>query len=120
MKTFLYKNILFKLGKNKIDNDLLLQISIKENLDYIWFHLDTFSSGFVIMCETIDNLKRVHGFDSNEISDILKYGGKLCLNNTKYRHLKNIYVIYSPLHKIKTTQMQGCVVVLGKKKLILI
>ena len=120
MKTFIYKNIVFKIGKNKIENDVLLQISIKENLHYIWFHLDSFSSGFVIMYETIDNLKRVHGFHANEISDILMYGAKLCLDNTKYRDLKNIYVIYSPLHKIKTTQTQGSVIVLGKKKLILI
>ena len=80
---FIYKNILFKVGKNKIDNDLLLQISIKKNLDYIWFHLDSFSSGFVIMCETIDNLKHVYNFDNNDISDILMYGAKLCLDNTK-------------------------------------
>ena len=118
MKTIVYKSITFKIGKDRIDNDMLLQLSIKENLDYLWFHLNSFSSGFVIMCETIDNLKRVHNFSDSDTDDILRYGAKLCLENTKYRNLENIYVIYSPLHKIKKTETPGCVIVLGKKNLI--
>lgn len=118
MKISIYKDIVFKIGTNKTENSVLLNLANSENQHYIWFHLNSFASCFVIMYETIDNLKRVHNFDNNEINDILTYGAKLCLENTKYRNLRDIYVVYCPLHKIKTTTIEGCVIVTGKKKLI--
>jgi hypothetical protein len=70
------------------------------------------------MYETIDNLKRVHNYSIVEINNILLHGARLCLENTKYRNLSDIYVVYCPIKKLKTTDIEGCVIVTGKKKLI--
>tara|TARA_Y100000389_G_scaffold190633_1_gene215684 strand:+ start:49 stop:411 length:363 start_codon:yes stop_codon:yes gene_type:complete len=118
MKISNYKDIVFKIGTNKTENSVLHNLANIENQDYIWFHLNSFSSGFVIMYETIDNLKQVHNFSIDEINDILLYGAKLCLENTKYRNLRDIYVVYCPIKKLKTTTIEGCVIVSGKKNLI--
>ena len=79
------------------------------HLNFFFYILETYH--YCYFSTYIYNLRRIC---VHMIIKYLRYFQVMRLN--KY----NTYVIYSLLHKIKTTQTQGCVVVLGKKKLILI
>ena len=47
MKIEEYEDTVFKVGKNSKENWELL----KENRNYMWFHLESFSSCYVICCD---------------------------------------------------------------------
>ena len=84
MKTIEYKNILFYIGQNAQDNWDILEHSLKINENYLWFHLNSFPSPYVIMCSTLEDIC------SNDINDIFYYAGDLCKQNSKYKY----YIIY--------------------------
>ena len=86
----------------------------KENDKYIWFHLNSFSSGYVIMCSTVNDI------DKSQLNDYLYYGAELCKNNTKYRNLKNLKIIYITLKKLFLTDTIGEVIISGKNNTITI
>ena len=54
MKTFEFENIKFLLGQNAQENWDILEEAQKINSDYIWFHLNSFPSSYVIMYSTLD------------------------------------------------------------------
>lgn len=111
-----YKNIKFFIGKNAQENWDLFENSQKINLDYIWFHLNSFPSPYVIMYSTINELKLLHS--QNEIIDILNYGASLCKENSKYKFLNDLKIIYSPLKKLKKGNKIGEIIISGKKSII--
>lgn len=186
MKIVTYKNVLFYIGKNAQENWDLLDFSKKINKKFIWFHLDSFPSGYVIMHSTIEDIKK-HNIcketckvtcevtckvtcdtcdtckvicntclnNNNQeysikcnnfklcnkcnknyqcdncktcneckeksyyenygtIEEYLQYGANLCKENTKYRNLKNIYVIYTSLDKLHKSSFIGEVNINGK------
>ena len=79
-----YNDVSFVLGENSKENwEILDNYSIINN-NYIWFHLNSFPSGYVIMLS--DNIVN---------QDLLNYGALLCKENTKYRNLKNIKICYT-------------------------
>lgn len=108
MKIFNYENVEFVVGENQDDNYNILDKYTRENPDFIWFHLNSFPSGYVIMLETLDNL------DKNHSQNLLNYGANLCKMQTKYKNLKDIYIIYTRLRKLKKTDCVGEVLVTGK------
>jgi len=63
MKKVEYNNITYVIGENAQDNWNILDIYKKENDKYIWFHLNSFSSAYVIMCTTINDI------DKSQIND---------------------------------------------------
>ena len=79
MKKVEYNDITYVIGENAQDNWDILDLYKKENNKYIWFHLNSFSSCYVIMCSTINDI------DKSQINNYLYYGAELCKNNTKYR-----------------------------------
>tara|TARA_Y100000389_G_scaffold42904_1_gene37548 strand:- start:332 stop:649 length:318 start_codon:yes stop_codon:yes gene_type:complete len=68
------------LGVNAKDNWDILDTIDDDN--YYFFHLRSFPSPYVILCEKSPTV--------NEI----KLGAEICKSNSKYRNLKNIYVDY--------------------------
>ena len=95
-----YENITFKVGKNAKENWKLLE----ENQEYIWFHLNSFPSCYVICC------------DENPSKELLLYGAQLCKSNTKYRNLKNVKVNYTKLNNLKKTNEEGSVYIKSNRK----
>ena len=72
MKIINYNDVSFVLGENSKENwEILDNYSIINN-NYIWFHLNSFPSGYVIMLS--DNIVN---------QDLLNYGALLCKENTK-------------------------------------
>jgi hypothetical protein len=116
MKEIIYKNIKYIIGINSKDNWDILDIYNKINKEYIWFHLNSFPSCYVIMCYDIklnnDNL------DKDVIEELLYFGANICKDNTKYKNFINIKICYTELKKLTKTNKVGEVIVSGKKKLL--
>ena len=100
MKEVTYNDIVYKVGKNANENWELLN----ENEDYIWFHLESFPSCYVICC---------HDDPTNEM---ITFGAKLCKENTKYRNFNNIKISYTPLSNLKKAEKVGAVYIKSKRK----
>ncbi len=90
------------LGENAKENFQILKTS---NPNYTWLHLNSFSSGHMI----IESEKTI----PNEILNAAAY---FCLQNTKYRNLKNFSVIYCKVSNIIPTDKVGEIVFKSYKK----
>ena len=100
MKEIIIDDILFKVGQNAQENwDLL---SLDEN--FTWFHLKSFPSCHVII-EKID-----------PTNDDIINGANLCLQNTKYRNLKNIKINYTLIKNIVKSDKIGSVTFKSNRK----
>ena len=64
------------------------------------------------MCCSLDNL------EISQINNYLNFGAELCKNNSKYRNLLNLKIIYTSLKKLTKTDKLGEVIISGKKKII--
>ena len=111
MKIEEFNNVKFILGQNAQENWNIFDEARKENEYYIWFHLNSFPSGYVIMYSTLDNL-------NDNANEYLLFASKLCKNNTKYRNLINLKICYSILKKLEKTKNVGEIIVKGKKNII--
>jgi hypothetical protein len=111
MKFNEYNNVEYYLGENAQDNWDLFEKSKEINENYIWFHLNSFASPYVIMYATMDDIKTMS-------ESYLNYGASLCLENSKYSYLRDTKIIYCELKKLKKGNKVGEIIVSGKKKLI--
>jgi len=111
MKLYELNNIKFYIGENEEDNWDLFEKSKEINKDYIWFHLNSFASPHVIMYASMDNIEKMRDV-------YLNYGASLCLENSKYSHLRDTKIIYSELKKLKKGDKIGEIIISGKKKLL--
>tara|TARA_Y100000389_G_scaffold113691_3_gene110850 strand:- start:14308 stop:14664 length:357 start_codon:yes stop_codon:yes gene_type:complete len=116
MKSYEYKNINFIIGTNAKENWQIFDNFKNINQDYIWFHLNSFPSPYVIMNSTKNNLEEY--YSKNEIKDILEYGAKLCKEYSKYKFLNDLKILYMPLKKLEKTNKIGEVIITGKKNII--
>ena len=100
MKEIIIDDISFKIGQNAQENWELL--SLDEN--FTWFHLKSFPSCHVVI------EKR------DPTQEEIVNGANLCLENTKYRNLKNIKVNYTLLKNIKKADKVGSVHFVSNRK----
>lgn len=112
MRETIYNDIKYVIGQNAKENYNILDQAYKINCDYIWFHLNSFPSCFVIMYSTLYELK------PNNINDYLNYGAYLCKQNTKYRNLADLKICYTQLKKLKKTNKIGEIIISGKRNII--
>lgn len=112
MKKIEYNNIIYIIGENSKDNWNALDLYKKENDQYIWFHLNSFSSAYVIMCSIMSNI------DKSQLNNYLFYGAKLVKNNSRYCNYTNLKIIYTTLNKLSKTNTIGEVFISGKKNII--
>ena len=113
MKTIIYNNIQFVIGQNAQDNWNILDEAYKINNNFIWFHLNSFPSCYVIMYSSIKN-----ELIDNSLNDYLTYGANLCKQHSKYKNLKDIKICYTSLKKLNKTQKIGEVIISGKRNII--
>ena len=109
MKLNEFNLIEYYIGENAKDNWDLFDKSKEINENYIWFHLNSYASPYVIMYATMDDIK-------TNIKSYLNYGASLCLNNSKYSYLRDTKIIYSELKKLKKGNKIGEIIISGKKK----
>ena len=103
-------NIKFYIGQCAEENWLLLDNAMSKNNEFIWFHLNSFPSSYVIMYATL--------LDISNNDEYLMYGDELCKKNSKYKNFNNLKIIYAPIKKLTKGLTLGEVVVTGKKKTI--
>lgn len=113
MREIIFQNIKFIIGQNSQENWDLLDIYSKINNEFIWFHLNSFPSCFVIMCSSLFDISC-----NLEKNILLNYGAELCKKNTKYRNLKDLKICYTSLKKLNKTSKIGEVIISGKKNII--
>ena len=114
MKTNELNNIKYYVGQNARENWQILDTAMSINNNYIWFHLNSFASPYVIMYATLDDLV---GTDIS-ICQYLQYGAELCKANSKYKFMKDIKIMYVSIKKLTKTEKVGEVDVSGKSKII--
>jgi len=112
MKQVIYNEIKYIIGESAQENWNILDNANKINNDFIWFHLNSFPSCFVIMYSNIENLR------DNSLNEYLTYGANLCKQNTKYRNLNDLKICCTSLKKLKKTNKIGEVIISGKKNII--
>ena len=103
MRETIYNDIKYVIGQNAKENYNILDQAYKINCDYIWFHLNSFPSCFVIMYSTLYELK------PNNINDYLNYGAYLCKQNTKYRNIPNLKICYTLVSNLIKGEKVGSV-----------
>ena len=113
MREIEYQNYIFYIGHNAKENWELLDKLSKINNEYIWFHLNSFPSPYVIVNTTLTDLSK--NSDKNEL---LLFGSQLCKDYSKYKFLSNLKIIYTSLKKLKKTDKTGEVIITGKKNII--
>lgn len=101
-------NYIIYLGKNAQENwDLL-----SKNKKCLWFHLENFPSGHCV----IECSREIFNFDKS----IIIFCCQLVKDNSKYKNLKNIKVMYTLLKNIKKGNKVGEVNVKGKYEVIIL
>jgi len=92
MKIQYIDNVCLKLGENAQENWDLIS---KAKQEYYWVHLQSFPSGHIIV-------------ESMEPSEqILQEAGLFCLKHTKFKNLKNIFIIYTKVSNLVLTHNIG-------------
>jgi predicted ribosome quality control (RQC) complex YloA/Tae2 family protein len=112
MKLYDFNNIKFYVGKSAKENWLLLDNAKNINQNYLWFHLDSFPSPYVIIY--IDPLD----ISNCLLNECVQFAATLCKENSKYNYLKNIKIIYLPIKKLSKSTIIGEVIIEGKGKFI--
>tara|TARA_E500000331_G_C17261827_1_gene715574 strand:+ start:843 stop:1166 length:324 start_codon:yes stop_codon:yes gene_type:complete len=101
MKTITYNDINIIVGQNSKENWSLLD---NTNENYLWFHLRSFPSCFVIIeDEYPDNLTVLEA-------------ATICKEHTKYRNLKNLKINYTPVSNLRKVGKEGTVEFLSNRK----
>jgi predicted ribosome quality control (RQC) complex YloA/Tae2 family protein len=93
MKSIQVENYTCLVGGNAKENWDILRQAKK---GYTFFHLSSFPSCYVIL-QTEEDVDQ----------DILERCAQICLENTKYRHLKNVYVDCSKVENVKKGEKVG-------------
>ena len=114
MKVVEYENIVICIGETAKENWELFDKLRQENSDYVWFHLNSFPSPYVIMKTTLIELNE----NDKRRDDCLVYAANLCKQYTRYRHLNDIKICYTTLKKLKRGKQVGEVIISGKRGII--
>lgn len=116
MKTTSYQDIIFEIGQNAKENWEIFEKNKEINSDYVWFHLNSFPSSYVIMKISLLELKEK--YSKSEIDTIFNYAANLCREHSKYKFLKDLKICYTSLKKLNKTLKIGEVTIKGKKNII--
>lgn len=101
MKTFLFENVVCKLGQTKEENWSLLDSS---KFYFYFFHLSAFPSCYVIAECLVPS------------DEIITFCARMCKNHTKYRNLKNIKVDYCKVDNLRKGKNVGEVLYRSNRK----
>lgn len=107
MKKYMINDFEFLVGNNQQENQKLLDESCQTD---IWFHLDKLASPHgILKCELVDLTKTM----ATQCCLLIK-------ENSKYKNIKSVSVIYCPMKGVRKTEVPGKVILKGKTKKITI
>jgi predicted ribosome quality control (RQC) complex YloA/Tae2 family protein len=105
MKEFFDENkTVYWLGRNAQDNWDIIK---KAEKNWLWIHLDKFPSGHVIICKDFDTVTK----------EELNYGCMLCLDNSKYKIMRNIGIVYTEIKNLKRGFSSGSIYFISNHKI---
>lgn len=104
MKQHIYNNTSIIIGENSLDNWYIISKYTKINDEYIWIHLNSFSSPHVIILDNHLNI------------DTIKYSCELCQKNSKYKNMKDIKFCMTRLKNIMKAESTGEVIFRSNRK----
>ena len=108
MKEVEFEGINYIIGENAQDNWDILN-DAKQN--WTWFHLDNFSSPYVIMNECKKGIKN-NKYEKTYI-EYIKMGCLLCKENSKYKSQK-VKVIFTNIKNVSKGKNIGEALIKGK------
>jgi len=88
-------------GKNAEDNWRIIQQSEPE---HTWFHLNAFPSAHVVIRSP------------NPSKEEIEHAANICKSHSKFKHVKNIKVVYTPICNLLRGENVGSVEFKSKKK----
>ena len=104
MKEFTDKNkTTYWLGKNAQDNWDIIK---KAENNWLWFHLDKFPSGHVIICKDVDMIT----------NDEIIYASNLCKGHSKYKSIPNLGIVYCEINNLSIGKDIGSVYFISNRK----
>lgn len=103
----LNRDINYLLGQNAKDNFNIIDIS-KEN--DIWFHINGEPS-----CHVIAILEENIKYNKKELRQIITQGALLCKENSKYKSMKKLDMVYTNISNLHKTEVIGTVSVSNSK-----
>lgn len=103
------------VGTNAKENWKLIDNSDPFDL---WFHLDEFPSGHVIIKEKLDKNK-VNGIESELIypNQIISLAANHCKSQSKYKDRTKLKIVYTQIAKLKKGKEIGSVIISDPKYL---
>ena len=93
MKELVDNNVIYRIGQNAKENKQLINESEQ---DWIWFHLESFPSCHVVVCQPEAD------------ATILLYAANLVKEHSKYK-FKNIGVSYCKIKNLRHCEKPGSV-----------
>lgn len=102
MKTVVYKDSIIHIGQNAKEN---WQILSKASQKSLIFHLKSFPSPYVILTN-----------GDNYDMETIEYCAKLCLENSKMKNLRNVYIEYTVVSNVTKGDIIGEMVYKSCKK----
>jgi len=107
MKEYSINDFTFLVGNSQTENQKLLDEASQTD---IWFHLDKLASPHgILKCDNTDLTKTM----ATQCCILIK-------ENSKYKNIKSVSVIYCPMKNVRKTETPGKVVLKGKTKKITI
>ena len=110
MKFVEYDEVKYIIGENAKDNWEVLKLTQQ---NWIWFHLDKFSSPYVVLSLPLNKLKKTH----NDWKKYLNYGALLCKANSKHFN-KKVNVIWTLCKNVSYGTQVGEAIITGKTNII--
>ena len=101
MKEIVEDGFVYWIGENAKDNWDILRTAKKQNMQWLWFHLDKMSSAYVILCATKKELKKRRALSN------IKKAAALCKEHGKYKELPSVGVIYTEVGNVKKGEKIG-------------
>lgn len=91
---------MMKVGKNAAENWRLLDGSAPNDL---WFHLESFPSPYVFLT-------------GNPTQEEIEEAARVCKENTKYKNVPGIQVMYTPVANVIKGEKVGEVIIKSHRK----
>lgn len=93
-----------KIGQTAKENDQIIGDAKQTDM---WFHLDSFPSCHVVIA---------CGPENPLTQEMIEHCAKLTRENTKYRNLPNLKIVYTPISNVQRTDKPGKVTFKSNRK----
>lgn len=107
MKEIVHDGIVYYVGENAKDNWDIIHKAKNENADWVWFHLSNLPSAHVIICKTLESMKKDKDWKYNKF-----HAAQLIVDHSKFKNVPKLKVMCAKVKDVSTkTEKEGSVIV---------